>query len=107
MPQQHTPYDESLKPLEAEPQLLDRFQTRLRIALQDRREGYLAALNDPENKRRLEAFEGLLAALQAAQEVIHGFFCGDKGPSAWEGKCAKECTQAKDAIAKATSPQAR
>ena len=48
----------------------------------------------------------LLAALTAAQEVIHGFFCGDNGPPAWEGKCAKECTQAKDAITQATSPQA-
>ena len=58
------------------------------------------------NARLIAAAPDLLAALTAAQEVIHGFFCGDKGPPAWEGKCAKECTQAKAAIAKA-SPQAR
>ena len=47
------------------------------------------------------AHEELLTALTAAQEVLHGFFCGEHSPPAWEGQCAKECIQAKAAIAKA------
>ena len=53
------------------------------------------------NARLIAATPDLLAALVNAQYIIHGFHCGANAPPAWEGRCAKECEEARTAIDKA------
>lgn len=47
----------------------------------------------------LRCHDKLLEAAKAAQYVIHGFHCGINASPAWEGGCAKECSQLRAAIA--------
>ena len=100
MTQKHTPYDEPLEPFNAKALL-----PGVRIVVEHQRIGYLAALNDPENKRKLEAFDELLKAATEAESWLESSLTAFNRLTAWENVSqARNILRA--AIAKA-SPQTR